>query len=216
MRAPKANSFVLDTPRWWVSDADNPPSEGTHSGCDLRCGAGAVPARGLANRSRAALGPRSSGTMTGPRGARCTGAGEGPPVCTRRFQETRPGAESGVTAWREPRWSAERRARPAGRAATPEARAGGNICWRGEAPRDSCAFSALRLPSLLFGGSNSLGVRAENSDADASRERDRLSVIRHPEVAAKRPSKDTAEALGPSSQRNRVYPISYFKCPSRQ
>src|SRR6202042_665644 len=31
--------------------------------------------------------------MTGPRGARCTGAGEGPPVCTRRFQETRPGAE---------------------------------------------------------------------------------------------------------------------------
>src|SRR5258708_27232982 len=31
--------------------------------------------------------------MTGPRGARCTGAGEGPPVCTRRFQETRPGVE---------------------------------------------------------------------------------------------------------------------------
>src|SRR3984893_18100688 len=31
--------------------------------------------------------------MTGPRGARCTGAGEGPPVCTRRFQETRAGAE---------------------------------------------------------------------------------------------------------------------------
>jgi hypothetical protein len=52
-----------------------------------------VPARGLANRSRAASGPRSSGTMTGLRGARCTGAGEGPPVCTRRFQETRPGAE---------------------------------------------------------------------------------------------------------------------------
>jgi hypothetical protein len=42
---------------------------------------------------RAASGPRSSGTMTGPRGARCTGAGEGPPVCTRRFQETRPGVE---------------------------------------------------------------------------------------------------------------------------
>jgi hypothetical protein len=126
MKTPKAISFVLDTPRWFVSDADNPPIEGTHSGCDLRCGAGAVPACGLANRSRAALGPRSSGTMTGPRGARCTGAGEGPPVCTRRFQETRPGAEPGVTAWREPRWSAERRARPAGRAAAPE-RAGGNI-----------------------------------------------------------------------------------------
>src|ERR1700729_2365460 len=65
--------------------------------------------------------------MTGPRGARCTGAGEGPPVCTRRFQETRPGAESGVTAWRAPRWSAERRARPAGRAASPEAQRDGDI-----------------------------------------------------------------------------------------
>src|ERR1700686_3069407 len=65
--------------------------------------------------------------MTGPRGARCTGAGEGPPVCTRRFQETRPGVEPGVTAWRAPRWSAERRARPAGRAAAPEAPLDGNI-----------------------------------------------------------------------------------------
>src|SRR5580700_5072218 len=60
-------------------------------------------------RSRAASGPRSSGTMTGPRGARCTGAGEGPPVRTRRFQETRPEVESGVTAWRAPQWSAGRR-----------------------------------------------------------------------------------------------------------
>jgi hypothetical protein len=124
-------------------------------------------------RTRAASGPRSSGTMTGPRGARCTGAGEGPPVCTRRFQETRPGAESGVTAWREPRWSAERRARPAGRAAAPEARAGGNICWRGEAPRDSCAFSALRLPLFIRRQQHSWRG-AENSGADASRERDRF------------------------------------------
>ena len=30
-------------------------------------------------------------------------------------------------------------------------------------------------PFILFGGSNSLGVRAENSDADALRERDRFS-----------------------------------------
>jgi hypothetical protein len=28
MKAPKANSFVLDTPRWFVSDAINPPIEG--------------------------------------------------------------------------------------------------------------------------------------------------------------------------------------------
>jgi hypothetical protein len=65
--------------------------------------------------------------MIGPRGARCTGTGEGPPVRTRRFQETRPGAESGVTAWRAPRWSAERRARSAERAAPPEAQMDGNI-----------------------------------------------------------------------------------------
>src|SRR5438477_4827958 len=29
------------------------------------------------------FGHRPTGTMTGPRGARCTGAGEGRPVCTR-------------------------------------------------------------------------------------------------------------------------------------
>jgi hypothetical protein len=28
MKAPKANSFVLDTPRWFVSDEDYPPIEG--------------------------------------------------------------------------------------------------------------------------------------------------------------------------------------------
>jgi hypothetical protein len=28
VKVPKANSFVLDTPRWFVSDADNPPIEG--------------------------------------------------------------------------------------------------------------------------------------------------------------------------------------------
>jgi len=149
MKAPKANSFVLDTPRRFVSDAINPPSEGTHSGCDLRCGAGAVPARGLANRSRAALGPRSSGTMTGPRGARCTGAGEGPPVCTRRFQETRPGA--GVRGNSLARTAVERRKASASRWTRGRARSafGWQHPMRGMAPRDSCAFSALRLPSLV-------------------------------------------------------------------
>src|SRR6202047_4733485 len=47
-----------------------------------------------------------------------------------------------------PRWSAERRARPAGRAAAPEAQAGGNGCERGAAPRDSCAYR--RSASLYF------------------------------------------------------------------
>ena len=36
--------------------------------------------------------------MTGPRGARCTGAGEGPPVRTRRFRKRGPGLSRGVKA----------------------------------------------------------------------------------------------------------------------
>ena len=39
------------------------------------------------------LGTDRPARLAGLRGARCTGAGEGPPVCTRRFQETRPGVE---------------------------------------------------------------------------------------------------------------------------
>ena len=40
-----------------------------HFGCDPEGGAGAVPARGLANRSRAASGIMSAGITTGARGA---------------------------------------------------------------------------------------------------------------------------------------------------
>ena len=39
------------------------------------------------------LGHRPVRRVIGLRGARCTGAGEGPPVCIRWFQEARPGAE---------------------------------------------------------------------------------------------------------------------------
>jgi hypothetical protein len=38
----------------------------------------------------------------------------------------------------------------------------------------NCAFRRSASLRFYFGGSNILGVRAENSDADASRERDRL------------------------------------------
>jgi hypothetical protein len=48
---PKSNSFVLDTPRWFVSDANNPPIEGTHSGCDLKMRGGC----GACGRSRKPL-----------------------------------------------------------------------------------------------------------------------------------------------------------------
>jgi hypothetical protein len=80
--------------------------------------------------------------------------------------------------WRAPRWSAERRA---GLALKPAAAPDRAASWL-------VRLSALRLPSLI--GGESFWWRANNSDADASRERASLSVPRHPEVAAQRPSKD--------------------------
>ena len=113
-----ASATAFDNRRRIVLKAKLSRSPGTPSrGCFRKWSESGPRGRNDTLRTRAASGPRSSGTMTGPRGARCTGAGEGPPVCTRRFQETRPGAESGVTAWRAPRWSAERRARCDQRAA---------------------------------------------------------------------------------------------------
>src|SRR6202043_4269864 len=80
--------------------------EGTPKG-----GAGAVLVeRGDTLRSRAAW-ASSRPARAGPRGARCTGAGEGPPVCIRWFQEARPEPSRGQKP-RMPRWGAERRARP--------------------------------------------------------------------------------------------------------
>jgi hypothetical protein len=46
-------------------------------------------------RSRAAW-ASSRPARVGPRGARCTGAGEGPPVCIRWFQEARPEPSRGL------------------------------------------------------------------------------------------------------------------------
>ena len=169
-KAPKTISFILDTPRWFVSDAINPPSEGTHSGCDLRCGAGAVPARGLANRSRAALGPRSSGTMTGPRGARCTGAGEGPPGRTRRFQETRPGAEL------EGNLGENRGGAPKGERVPLDARPRPKreqVATSDRVARPHGTVAPFRRSaSPYFLGGKGSGLAWQSSDADVSRERD--------------------------------------------
>jgi hypothetical protein len=51
--------------------------------------------RGDTLRSRAAW-ASSRPARAGPRGARCTGAGEGPPVCIRWFQEARPEPSRGL------------------------------------------------------------------------------------------------------------------------
>jgi hypothetical protein len=64
------------------------------------------------HRERGRLGHRPVRRVSGPQGACCTGAGEGPPVCIRRFQEARPRPSLwvGDAAKAKPRWSAERRA----------------------------------------------------------------------------------------------------------
>ena len=88
----------------------------------------------------------------GLRGARCTGAGEGPPVCTRWFQEARPGAESRV----KPRRSAaveRRKASALPLSPLPRKREGREDSARRIARCGSRwkRLSALRLPSLKGG-----------------------------------------------------------------
>ena len=104
---------------------------------------------GLANRSRA-MGTRSSGITSGPRELAALTPGRSS-RSHRRFQETRPGAEVRGNSLGENRGGARRRARPAGRAAVR----GCGSCAR---------LSALRLPSLLFGGKR-LGLAWQSSDA---------------------------------------------------
>jgi hypothetical protein len=120
-------------------------------------GAKAVPARGFAVRSRAASGPRSSGTMTGPRGARCTGAGEGPPVRTRRFQETRPEVEPGAQSLGERRSGAP-----------------GGVAHRSQGARRASQARSLQfapfgapLPQLFLGELNKTRARMRRENEGA-------------------------------------------------
>jgi hypothetical protein len=70
---PRIGDNILDNGPLLVYWSLQPAHRRAHSGCDLEGGAGAVPAGGLANCSRAAPGHRSTGTTTGLRGARLTG-----------------------------------------------------------------------------------------------------------------------------------------------
>ena len=116
-----------------------------------------MPAGGARNPARAASKTVRPATHAGPRGARCTGAGEGPPVCTRRFQEARSEAElrgknlGGAAVERReasapPPYPSAYWKRGKGRAAAPQAQTSGNICLRG-AEHGWMRLSALRLPS---------------------------------------------------------------------
>ena len=104
-----------------------------------------MPARGFANRSRAALGPRPTGTMTGPRGARLTR--DRP----KRVTPVRQVSGSAVlelsqgwmrSPWRVPQWSAGRRARPdSARRRASQARLQDNRASRRSAPSAYCGGS---------------------------------------------------------------------------
>src|SRR5262249_26672508 len=63
--------------------------------------------------------------------------------------------------------------------------------------RFACCTSAWTTGSKPGGDESKNALAIARVLKNASRERDRLRVIRHPEVAAKRPSKDAAEVPGP-------------------
>ena len=116
------------------------------------CGARAdARARRHTRRTRAALGTARPAIGPELRGARWTETGRG----LGNTQQSRVLRKRGLglsqrwlrLRWRVPRWSAERRARPAGRAAAPPARQSG---WM--------RLSALRFPSSFEGRSFFLSV----------------------------------------------------------
>ena len=124
------------------------------SGCDPDCGASAAPAGGVRNPApgrlrdpaRPALRPVCEELAAlAPERAKS-------PFASGDSRKRGPRLSGGVRSpKREPRWSAERRARPAGRASAPAAQASGNACLRG-ADNGWMRLSALRLPSLFRGG----------------------------------------------------------------
>ena len=129
--------------------------QGALSRGDLRGGASCGARARFRTPLPGGFGPCSSGITPGPRGARLTAHAAAQGCCDAR--ETQPGAEPGVTAWRVPRRSAERRARP-----QADVRGNANHPWRApyrprnrmrssEVPvrRLTTRRSALRLP-LFF------------------------------------------------------------------
>ena len=89
--------------------------------------------------------------MTGLRGAHCTGAGEGPPVCTRRFQETRPEAELEGNLG-ENRGGAPKgeRAPMSARPRPKRIRVATSEAWRG--PMGQSRLFGAPPPLIFFGG----------------------------------------------------------------
>ena len=132
------------------------------------------------------LGHRPVRRLTGLRGARCTGAGEGPPVCTRRFQEARPRPSRRVKPSAHDRGGAPQgegadalASAPCGREkrwCSPRPQQGFRPSAAERTPMD--ALSALRLPFLLEGevGRAFLSWRGQTSDAKAHRENEETCI----------------------------------------
>jgi hypothetical protein len=175
-KTPRAISLVLDTPRKISIWPHQFAHRGAHSGCDPDCGASAVPACGLANRSRAASGIMSAGITTGARGA-SAGLGQASAGNARKLPRPRkPGLKSKSRGLEtSARAAVERR-----EASAPEAsgsckriargarRARGADRWRHlfvwRGPFD-LRLPALRLPFYLEAKQQWLSFLLQNSGA---------------------------------------------------
>ena len=122
------------------------------SGCDPDAERGAVPAGGARNPAlgrlrdpaRPALQP-----VCEELAALAPGRAKSP-FASGDSRKRGPRLSGGVRSpKREPRWSAERRARSDERASAPAVLASGNTCWRG-ADNGWMRLSALRLPSVFL------------------------------------------------------------------
>jgi hypothetical protein len=177
-----------------VSPNQNPALGRTPSRGYSGDGAGAVPGAAAIHcrfgRPWASTGRPNAGL----RGARCTGAGEGPPVCTRRFQEARPGPSRGVKPSAHDRGGRRKARAPplsiphrAGekRWRSPNSQQALVLLRRGRIPEG--APNGARLPSFWKGDrwKGFLTVAWQSSDAKAHRENGegmRALSFRHPEV----------------------------------
>jgi hypothetical protein len=150
-----------------LAEGRRPEAFGGGAGCGAR-------GRASQARTREAPGPRSTGTMTGLRGARCTipgaNAGDG---------NAAPGTE-------KPRWSAGRRARYAKRAPRPKRRQVAQTAYTCLRGAELVRRPALHLPSPQGGGCPGPAARRRGTNRHRShggRSLDRVRECRYPREA---------------------------------
>ena len=159
-----AISLLLDTSRASANRRSIPPTVRGRQPVTPTDGAGAVPAGGVSHcRSRAV---RASIRRYYDRCARCFAEGPGQGAGSAAHgHRVKPGPNRSRGTW-----PSQRRGRaPEGERAVRKARAASERCGS-----STLRLSALRLPSFYL-EANTLDWLAQDSDADASRERDRCT-----------------------------------------